>query len=153
MSLRHLAREIAFQVLYRYDHAVPSALPSGSALEEDVERHFNHFQVEAASRAFARVLVLGVLGQKTDLDAKIQAVTPNWRMERMGSVDRNILRMGAYELLYIPNTPRAVVLDEAIEIAKRFGNADSPKFVNGVLDAMGKPASSEPPAEPPASAS
>ena len=70
------------------------------------------------------------------IDAAITAASTNWRFERIAAVDRNILRIGAYELMHEPQTPSAVVIDEAVEMARRFGEADSPAFVNGVLDAI-----------------
>jgi N utilization substance protein B len=79
-----------------------------------------------------------------DTDRRIQAASTNWRVERMTRVDRNLLRLGAWELVYRSDVPRAVILDEAVEIAKRYGTEDSGAFVNGVLDRIaddcGRPA-------------
>jgi N utilization substance protein B len=91
-----------------------------------------------AMRAMAERLALGAQSRVEDLDAAIGDSASHWRIERIATVDRTILRLGAYELLAEPQTPAAVVLDEAVELAKRFGEEDSPAFVNGVLDAIRK---------------
>jgi len=92
--------------------------------------------MEADVRAFTQELVDGVYAVRDELDAKISAVAKRWRLERMAVVDRNILRMALYEMNRRPQTPAAVVIDEAIEVARRFGTDESAKFVNGVLDAL-----------------
>ena len=79
---------------------------------------------------------VGAQGRVEELDAAIADAAANWRLDRIAPVDRTVLRLGAYELLAEPQTPAAVILDEAVELAKRFGEADSPAFVNGVLDAI-----------------
>ena len=89
-----------------------------------------------AERAFAQQLVLGVRDTLPDLDRRIAEAAEHWRIERMAVVDRNVLRMALHELLADPETPPAVVLSEAIEVAKKFGGAESGAFVNGVLDAI-----------------
>jgi N utilization substance protein B len=85
-------------------------------------------------REFADSLVRGYGAQRQAIDDKIRAVSKHWRLERMSRVDRNIIRLGAYELLHVKDVPRRVTLNEAVELAKRFGNEESPAFVNGVLD-------------------
>jgi N utilization substance protein B len=87
-------------------------------------------------RSFAESLVLGVTSRRRSLDAVMAASSDHWRVERMAVVDRNVLRMAVFELLCHRDTPPAVVLDEAIEVAKRFGGDESGAFVNGVLDAV-----------------
>jgi N utilization substance protein B len=87
----------------------------------------------------------GVVQHLTEIDARIAAVAQNWRLPRMAIVDRNVLRLGAYELLFAAEpTPVPVALDEAIELARRFGSADSPAFVNGVLDKLHPERKAEP---------
>jgi len=86
--------------------------------------------------ARAAALVLGAHEAQADLDALIAAHSANWRVKRLAVIDRIILRLGAWELQHQPDTPDAVVLDEAIELARAFGTDESPKFVNGVLDAI-----------------
>jgi N utilization substance protein B len=89
---------------------------------------------DAEGRPYADELVRGVTAILPDIDQRIRAASTNWRLERMTRVDRNVLRLGAWELVTQNETPRAVILDEAVEIAKRFGTEESGAFVNGVLD-------------------
>jgi len=91
-----------------------------------------------SSRLFAESLVNGVVEFRSVLDKKISEIAKNWSLERMTPVDLSILRIGAYELLYHPETPNSVIIDEAIEIAKRYGTKDSPSFINGLLDKIAK---------------
>lgn len=105
----------------------------------EVERAIADFWAElpaedAEGRAYADALVRGVLRDLVKTDDQIKKASQNWRLERMTRVDRNVLRMGAWELLERVDVPRAVILDEAVEVAKRFGTEDSGAFVNGVLD-------------------
>ncbi len=88
--------------------------------------------------AFALELYDGVLQHGADIDARLAAAAEHWRLHRMPVVDRNVLRLAVFELLHQPATPPRVALDEAIELARRFGSADSPAFVNGVLDRIHK---------------
>ena len=87
-------------------------------------------------RAMAERLAVGAQARADELDAAIAEAATHWRLDRIAPVDRTILRLGAYELVAETQTPAAVVLDEAVELAKRFGEEDSPAFVNGVLDAI-----------------
>ena len=91
-----------------------------------------------SSRLFAESLVNGVVEFRSVIDKKISEIAKNWSLERMTPVDLSILRIGAYELLYRPEIPNSVVIDEAIEIAKRYGTKDSPSFINGLLDKIAK---------------
>lgn len=131
MRNRTKAREYALQMLYQIDltHAEPAAtIRDGWAFHpaaEDV-------------RAFATQLVEGTLAHQAQIDQLIAAHASNWDIARMAVVDRNILRMGAYELLYGEAVPPKVCLNEAVELAKRFGDEESSKFVNGILDAIHK---------------
>jgi N utilization substance protein B len=93
---------------------------------------------------FCLRLVDGVNEHRGQIDQLLSAAAENWRLPRMAAVDRNVLRLGAFELLYTPDTPAGVVLDEAIELARRFGSADSPAFVNGVLDRLRQDRSTPP---------
>ena len=129
MGRRTKARECAFQILYQWEIS-----------REPIERVNGLFwQVRsgtAAMRAMAERLATGAQGRIEELDAAIAEAAANWRLDRIAAVDRTILRLGAYELAAETDTPAAVVLDEAVELAKRFGEAGSPAFVNGVLDAI-----------------
>ena len=105
----------------------------------EVERAIADFWAElpaedAEGRPYADALVRGVLKDLEQTDAQIKKASQNWRLERMTRVDRNVLRMGAWELIARTDVPRAVILDEAVEVAKRFGTEESGAFVNGVLD-------------------
>jgi transcription antitermination protein NusB len=99
--------------------------------------------------SFARELFEGTLAQTDSLDRLIGEHAANWRVERMAAVDRNLMRLALYELLHHPETPPAVVIDEALEIARRFSGDDSVEFVNGVLDGIRKTLSAAKPAAEP----
>jgi N utilization substance protein B len=140
MKSRHRAREIALQVLYRYDVAAHSGgvnhVPSSRELAAEIAEHFDHFQVNAELREFAAQLVAGTLRDLTYLDQLLERQASNWKVSRMGFVDRSLLRMALYELIHFPDTQVAVIIDEAVELGKQFGTADTPSFVNGILDAV-----------------
>lgn len=93
-------------------------------------------EAEEGSKAFAESLVRGVVDRIAELDEVISASAENWRIERMAVVDRNVLRMAVFEMLYQGATPAAVVIDEAIEVSKKFGSEASGTFINGILDAV-----------------
>ena len=95
-------------------------------------------EAELEVKAFAEGLVEGVMNEREALDLIIAASAENWRVERMAVVDRNILRVAVYELVGLPDTPPVVVLDEAIEVGKKFGSEGSGAFINGILDAVRK---------------
>lgn len=137
MSSRHRAREAALQILYRYD--APGSAPKGDApLARELSQHFEHFGVPPALRDFSARLVTGALRLRPELDTTLEALSENWRLSRMSAIDRSLLRLAAYELLHVTDTPATVVIDEAVELAKQFGTGDSPAFVNGLLDALNK---------------
>jgi N utilization substance protein B len=133
MGTRHRARERALQILFQYDiHGKP-----GVWLDE----FWNQMKDSDETRTFAERVVQGVLDHRKDLDALIGKYATNWKVSRMPIVDRNILRAGLYELLWMDDVPAKVTIDEAIELAKSFGDEEASKFVNGILD---KVLSSEP---------
>jgi N utilization substance protein B len=105
------------------------------AAEEVFESVAENFDLPEGARAFAKQLVCGVMRRRDELDALVAQHARNWRISRMAAVDRNVLRIAAYELLRT-DTPTSVILDQAIELARRFGDEPSPAFVNGVLDAV-----------------
>jgi N utilization substance protein B len=126
MGSRHQSRERALQVLFQYDiHRKP-----GLWLDE----FWKQYKVSEDVKAFAEQLVNGVLEHKKDLDVLIGKYATNWKVSRMQIVDRNILRLGAYELLWLDEVPAKVTVNEAIELAKDFGDDEAAKFVNGILD-------------------
>jgi N utilization substance protein B len=104
-----------------------------------MKQHFEEFKSATDEvRGFADDLVKGAVANLEEIDGELGKQTAHWRLERLAAVDRNILRLALYELLFNHDTPYAVVIDEAIEIAKRYGAEDSPRFVNGVLDGFVK---------------
>lgn len=126
MRSRHRARERALQILFQYDiHGKP-----GLWLDE----FWKPLKDGVETKAFAEQLVQGVQGHKQELDQLIGRYATNWKVSRMQIVDRNILRLGAYELLWLDDVPAKVTLNEAIELAKDFGDEDAAKFINGILD-------------------
>ena len=126
MGSRHQSRERALQILFQYDiHGKP-----GLWLDE----FWKPLKDDEESRVFAERLVAGVQEHKNDLDALIGGYATNWKISRMQIVDRNILRLGVYELLWLDDVPARVTINEAIELAKDFGDEEAAKFVNGVLD-------------------
>lgn len=112
---------------------IDAAEASGPAFDRIVE----HFDVPKSALEFARVLVADVASRMRELDELVGQHARNWRVERMAAVDRNVLRLGAFELQHT-ETPVAVVIDEAVDLARRFGSDPSPAFVNGVLDAIAR---------------
>jgi N utilization substance protein B len=127
VGARTTAREAALQMLYAID-------ATGSSVERAIADFWRELPGDAEGREYADDLVRGVRGDLERLDDRIRAASQNWRLERMARIDRNALRLGAFELLTRTDVPRAVILDEAVELAKRFGSEESSKFVNGVLD-------------------
>ena len=125
---RSRAREMALQMLYQQD--LNPDVPADTVRELIVDRLRDESLARFAWRLFA-----GVMESRAALDAKIEAIASNWSLKRMAPTDRNVLRLGAFELLYTDTPPR-VVIDEALELAKRYGAAQSSQFVNGILDRL-----------------
>lgn len=126
MGSRHEARERALQILFQYDvHGRP-----GLWLDE----FWKPLKANDETKAFAERVVAGVLEKKKELDLLIGKYATNWKVSRMPIVDRNILRAGLYELLWMDDVPAKVSLNEAVELAKSFGDDEASKFVNGILD-------------------
>ncbi len=132
---RHQAREVAVQVLYALDCGKTWTRES---VDESLRHYWSHMDGPALGRPYGEALVFGVLGQRDRLDEAIRAANPNWRLERMARVDRNVLRVAAWEILHNPEVPSAVAIDEAIELARRFGADDAAAFVNGTLDKLAR---------------
>ncbi len=135
---RSAARALALQALCAYE-ANPDFDAQLDEFLDDPEVHADlslESPLHAEVRSFARELARGAWQHRDALDQRLTRASEHWSIHRMTPVDRNILRLGLYELLYHPQTPPQVVLNEAVELAKRFGDADSPAFVNGVLDAV-----------------
>ena len=136
MANRHLARSIVMQSLFEWDFSKKSAVEAQTILL----RNANEFASGMADTSFMGDLLNGVLGKKKDLDGIITKAAPDWPLEKISNVDRNILRMGLYELIFANHkeVPPKVAINESIELAKTFGGATSGKFVNGVLGAVYK---------------
>jgi N utilization substance protein B len=131
MGTRRRARELALQLLYQFE--LTDASP------EEMQAGFDEWRNAGEKvREFADRLLRGTLGRLAEIDRELGRQTTHWRLERLAAVDRNILRLAMYELIFETDTPHAVVIDEAIEIAKRYGTKDSGRFVNGVLDGFVK---------------
>jgi transcription antitermination protein NusB len=129
---RSRARDVALQLLYQHE--------LNPRMARDAVVRFVHERLNDPDdlEPFALALYEGVLQKRHEIDRRLAQAAENWKVPRMAVVDRNVLRLGGYELLHVPETPAAVVLDEAIELARRYGSADSPAFVNGVLDRLSK---------------
>jgi len=127
MGARTTAREAALQMLFALD-------VSGGPAERVIADYWRETPGDPEDRAYADELVRGVARDLEETDARLRAASQNWRLERMTRVDRSLLRLAAWELAHRPDVPRAVILDEAVEIAMRFGTEESSAFVNGVLD-------------------
>ena len=124
---RRKGRELALQALYQIEM-------TGDISAGAVDSFLNHFEGAAKAKEFARRLVSGVVSQRSEIDRRIEQCTENWKLARLAKVDFLILRLATYELVYCPDIPHNVSLNEAIEIGKRFGTDDSAAFINGVLD-------------------
>lgn len=127
MGVRRQAREAAMQALFMSDFL-------GSWEEHSVTLCLDHFSAPEAARPFTEKLCHGVCAQKTKIDAELTCASENWSLSRMGRVDRAILRVATYEIIFLDEIPINVAINEAIEVAKRFGAEESPQFINGVLD-------------------
>lgn len=139
MGKRRQAREVALKLLYALEYTqaeVDTVLATSwsiAADAEDAEDETLH-EMSRDVRAFTVALVSGVMAQRDDIDAIIQAASLHWSLERIGLVERNLLRFAIYELLHMADIPPKVTINEAVEIAKRYGAADASVFVNGILD-------------------
>jgi N utilization substance protein B len=142
MTRRSRAREVVLQLLFERDHNTHRD-------RQELERFVRGRLREPDLRVLCLTLFDGVVAHLADIDKRLSEAADNWRLPRMATVDRNALRLGAFELLHQPETPPAVAFDEAIELARRFGTADSPGFVNGVLDRLRRSAPTPAPAQGP----
>lgn len=129
MPSRRKSREFAMQMLYQWELG-------GNTPEQVGASFFQERKADPEVEAFARSLFRGTVDNRPQLDQLISTHAANWRLERMAAVDRSILRLAAYELLHEPETPPRAVINEALEIARRFSGQDSIEFVNGILDSI-----------------
>ena len=132
MGPRRKAREYALQMLFQWDI-------THDAIDQIAETFFQNQPEDApAVSSFARKLVTGTVENVEEIDRLIQRHAEHWRLDRMATVDRNLLRLAAQEFLHDKETPKTVVINEAIEIARRFSAQESPQFINGILDGIKK---------------
>ena len=132
-SNRHLGRIVALQTLYEYEFRKESRDDSAD-VQEILARNLERYETAIDDTKFVENLVSGVLQEQKDIDEKIQPIAPDWPIEQIARIDRNILRLGMYELLHQADVvPPKVAINEAVELAKAFGSDNSSKFVNGVL--------------------
>ena len=129
MGHRRRARELALQLLFEVEL-------TRDAPGEVVTRFWAARSVPRDVRAFADILTEGALEHLADIDTVLAGTADQWRLDRMAAVDRNVLRIAIYELCHRADIPPAVVIDEAIEVARKYGSEDSAPFVNGILDAV-----------------
>lgn len=129
MGARRKARELALQMLFQHDM-------SGNEPDMIITTFDDLQKSKSNTREFAVKIFRGTVDHLSELDDMIQAQAENWRLSRMAVVDRNIIRMSVYEFLHETDTPKLVIIDEAIEIAKKFGTQKSSQFINGILDGI-----------------
>jgi N utilization substance protein B len=165
MGARSGGRAIALQVLFGLDatgalDVDQRGTPGGIDIDAILTRYWLSFEdaeaqaddIDPEARAFADALIREVVGKLASVDEALRKASTNWRLERMPRVDRNVARIGTYELIARLDVPRAVAIDEAVELAKRYGGDDSAKFVNGVLERVADEAGrAEPRTNPPGS--
>ena len=131
MGNRHKAREFTLQLLFALDF-------NPQRVERTMEMFWNDLSVPIEVRKFSDELVTGVYDQLGEIDDILAKYSENWTIDRMTGVDRNILRMAIFELLFRPEIPKNVTINEAVEIGKKFGSEDSGAFVNGILDRIAR---------------
>jgi N utilization substance protein B len=129
MGARRKSRELALQMLFQHDM-------SGNEPDMIITTFEDLQKSKPNTREFATKIFRGTVDHLSEIDDMIQAQAENWRLSRMAVVDRNIIRMSVYEFLHENDTPKLVIIDEAIEIAKKFGTQKSSQFINGILDGI-----------------
>lgn len=129
---RRRAREYALQILFQID------FKEKKITDKDIETFWSDKDTSEDIKIFAESLVRGTLDKLNEIDSKIEKIAENWILNRMAAVDRNILRLAAYEILYRKDIPSAVTINEAIEIAKKFSTLEAAPFINGILDRLAK---------------
>jgi transcription antitermination protein NusB len=134
MGIRRKARESALQFLFQDDFC------AGNMQQEDLIKRFdlfcNLYQVNRKARPYTLELLKGIRQNRDHIDGLIGQCAKNWRLERIAITDRNLMRIGVFEMLFCEDVPDQVAINEAVEIAKRYGSEESPSFINGILDAV-----------------
>jgi transcription antitermination protein NusB len=152
LGMRRKARELVLQFLFQTDMNPPLAREEAarrtgetgsetagapddeSIIQEEIACFWENFKTEEGGKSFFRQLAAGVMAHRDQIDTLINEASENWRISRMATVDRNLLRLSVYELIYLDDIPPSVTINEAVEIAKRYGSEESPSFINGILD-------------------
>ncbi|MCI5145171.1 MAG: transcription antitermination factor NusB [Candidatus Electrothrix sp. AR3] len=134
MGLRRKSRELALQFLFGHDFQDRSS--EEAVLQAELEEFYDCFKADDKALPYARQLIAGICIHQDDIDRRLSTCSHNWRVERMALVDRNILRIAAYEIVHVQDVPATVAINEALEIAKRYAEPDAIGFINGVLDGL-----------------
>lgn len=134
MGLRRKSRELALQFFYGHDFQARSC--DEQALTGELEEFVASFDTGKKTLPYARQIIVGLCLHLKEIDDLLVKYAQNWRLERMAVVDRNVLRIAAYEMLYSDDVPAQVAINEALEIAKRYSTSDAVAFINGILDAL-----------------
>jgi len=129
MGIRRNARENALQVLFQIEF-------NSGDLDEVLEEFRQSRRVKEKEREYGEHLVRGVIDHREEIDKIIQSHSKNWRISRMDLIDRNLLRLAAFEMIYQPDLAPAIIINEAVEIAKKYGGKESATFINGILDEL-----------------
>jgi transcription antitermination protein NusB len=145
MGRRHLARELALKVLFELE-------ADGGDAERALQYHVAESRADAEVADFARSLILGVIEHRAEIDARLAEASRNWGLDQMAKVERTLLRIAGFEILFLPSVPLKAAINESIELAKTFGGPDSGKFVNGILGRIAADAEARRPPEDQAAA-
>lgn len=127
MGKRRKARELVMQFLYQHDF-------TGEGRDETIDLFLKDQELDGETEAFCKELIAGTLSRQAEIDKLLNSYVANWDIKRIATVDRNVIRMALYEMLYHKGIPAIVSINEAVDIAKKYSTAESGKFVNGVLD-------------------
>ncbi|OEU55655.1 MAG: transcription antitermination factor NusB [Desulfobulbaceae bacterium S3730MH12] len=136
MGTRRKSREAALQFLYQNDFVRVADIGNDMELSENFNIFCSLYQINKKARQYAFDLVKGILAEMDDIDEVISAAASHWRLVRIAPTDRNLLRIAVFEMTDMDDIPPQVAINEAVEIAKRFGGEESPRFINGILDAV-----------------
>ncbi len=136
MGTRRKSREAALQFLYQNDFVRVADIGNEMELYENFNIFCSLYQINKKARQYAFDLVKGILAKMADIDEVISAAASHWRLVRIAPTDRNLLRIAVFEMTDMDDIPPQVAINEAVEIAKRFGGEESPRFINGILDAV-----------------
>ncbi|XOF34659.1 MAG: transcription antitermination factor NusB [Candidatus Electrothrix sp. YB6] len=134
MGLRRKSRELALQFLYAHDLQERSV--AAEAVRDGLQEFCTCFKTDSKAFSYTEELITGICGRQQEIDSALARCSHHWRVERMALIDRNILRIATYEMLYGGDVPATVVINEALEIAKRYAEPESVGFINGILDSL-----------------